>query len=53
MALKIGMEIKIPDIGPEAKVLELRENDVLVDIDDSKVWIPKEFLSLVMKEVAR
>lgn len=48
-ALKIGATIKIPDIGPEAKVIDFRSTDVLMEIDGDRIWIPIDFLRLILE----
>lgn len=44
--MSIGTQVKIPDIGPLATVVQTGRNMVKVDFLGEKFWIEKELLEL-------
>ena len=44
--MNVGTQVKIPDIGPLATVVQTGRNMVKVDFLGEKFWIEKELLEL-------
>lgn len=44
--MSAGMEVKIPDIGPLATVVQTSRNMVKIDFLGEKFWIEKDMLEV-------
>lgn len=44
--MAVGTEVKIPDIGPLATVIQLGRNMVKIDLMGEKFWIERELLEV-------
>lgn len=44
--MSVGTQVKIPDIGPLATVVQTGRNMVKIDLFGEKFWIEKELLEV-------
>lgn len=44
--MSVGTQVKIPDIGPLATVVQTGRNKVKVDLLGKKFWIEKDLLEM-------
>lgn len=44
--MPVGTEVKIPDIGPLATVIQTGRNMVKLDLMGAKFWIEKDLLEI-------
>lgn len=44
--MRVGTEVKIPDIGPLATVVQTGRHMVKIDLQGEQMWIEKELLEV-------
>ena len=50
--MNVGTQVKIPDIGPLATVVQPGKNMVKLELEGEQFWMPVELLEVEEKEVA-
>ena len=45
--MRKGAMVKIPDIGPLGKVLEVSEQEVKVELEGEQFWISRELVEVM------
>lgn len=50
--MSVGAQVKIPDIGPLATVVQPGKQMVKLELEGEQFWMPVELLEVEEKEVA-